>query len=128
MPFFAAMNRRSSLSLQQLCLLAAVVAAVAAVSYSSVLDDTPLHCSVRRSISPCTCSYFSGSVRPRITVVCQKMESFESVIGALQNKFDAVFDYQLNIEYSDLHDLNTRRFDELGFPIVDLKLTNNNLR
>lgn len=93
-----------------------------------ILDDTPLHCSVRRSISPCTCSYFTGMVRPRIMVICQKMVSFESVIGALQNKFDAVFDYVLNIEYSELHDLDTRRFNELGFPIVDLKLTNNNLR
>lgn len=93
-----------------------------------LLDDTPLHCSVRRSISPCTCSYFTGMVRPRIMVICQKMVSFESVIGALQNKFDAVFDYVLNIEYSELHDLDTRRFNELGFPIVDLKLTNNNLR
>jgi hypothetical protein len=92
-----------------------------------ILDDTPLHCSVRRSISPCTC-YFTGMGQPRIMVTCQKMESFESVIGALQNKFDAVFDYMLNIEYSELHDLDTRRFDELGFPIVDLKLTNNNLR
>jgi hypothetical protein len=95
---------------------------------SYILEDTPLHCSVRRSISPCTCSYFTGMVRPKIMVICQKMVSFESVIGALQNKFDAVFDYVLNIEYSELHDLDTRRFNELGFPIVDLKLTKNNLR
>lgn len=120
----AAMNRLSRL---QLVLLVAAVAAVV-VRGTFILDDTPLHCSVRRSISPCTCSYFTGLVRPRIMVVCQKMESFESVIGALQNKFDAVFDYLLYIEYSDLHDLDTRRFNELGFPIVDLKLMNNNLR
>lgn len=93
-----------------------------------ILEDTPLHCSVRRSISPCTCSYYTSMVRPRIIVLCQKMESFESVIGALQNKFDALFDYVLNIEYSNLHDLDTRRFNELGFPIFDLKLSMNNLR
>lgn len=113
----------------RLCFLTVVSAFVATgVSGSYILEDTPLHCSVRRSISPCTCSYFTGMVRPKIMVICQKMESFESVIGALQNKFDAVFDYVLNIEYSELHDLDTRRFNELGFPIVDLKLTKNNLR
>ncbi|VVC39428.1 Hypothetical protein CINCED_3A020042 [Cinara cedri] len=106
-------------------LVTACVFAVGGTGF--LLDDTPLHCSVRRSISPCTCSYFTGMVRPRIMVICQKMVSFESVIAALQNKFDAVFDYMLNIEYSELHDLDTRRFNELGFPIVDLKLTNNNL-
>ncbi|XP_001949578.1 leucine-rich repeats and immunoglobulin-like domains protein 1 [Acyrthosiphon pisum] len=109
-----------------------IVTAVSTIAMSSssgsyILEDTPLHCSVRRSISPCTCSYFTGMVRPKIMVICQKMVSFESVIGALQNKFDAVFDYVLNIEYSELHDLDTRRFNELGFPIVDLKLTKNNL-
>lgn len=56
------------------------------------------------------------------------MESFESIISALQNKFDSVYEYMLDIEYSELRDLDTRKFNELGFPIVDLKLTNNNLR
>lgn len=94
-----------------------------------LLDDTQIHCSVRRSISPCTCSYYSPAVvRPRILVLCQKMDSFESVVNALQNKLDTVFDYTLNIEYSDLHDLDKRRFDELGFAIMDLKLVYNNLR
>ncbi|XP_026823386.1 leucine-rich repeat-containing G-protein coupled receptor 4-like [Rhopalosiphum maidis] len=112
----------------RLCFLTAVSTFVmSGVCGSYILEDTPLHCSVRRSISPCTCSYFTGMVRPKIMVICQKMVSFESVIGALQNKFDAVFDYVLNIEYSELHDLDTRRFNELGFPIVDLKLTKNNL-
>ncbi|XP_050537714.1 protein artichoke-like [Daktulosphaira vitifoliae] len=91
------------------------------------IDDTIIQCSVRRSITPCTCSYNSLMVKPRILVVCQKMESFESVIEALQNKFDALFDYVLSIEYSELHDLHNRKFNELGIPIVDLKLNNNNL-
>lgn len=110
------------------CLVTATTLIVGGVCGPFSLDDTPLHCSVRRSISPCTCSYYTAMVKPRILVVCQKMESFQSVIEALQNKFDALFDYVLNIEYSELHDLDSRKFNELGIPIVDLKLNNNNLR
>ena len=86
-----------------------------------------LHCSVRREISPCTCSPHE-SVPNTIVVTCERMDSFNQVVDVLQDKFSADFNIWLRITHSQLLDFDTRRFAELNMNIRNLRLNNNNLR
>lgn len=81
------------------------------------------YCSVWRDISPCNCI-----VESHTSIYCEKMESFDRVINILKNKFSPVIHIHLRISYSTLDDLRLRSFKELNMTIVNLKLTNNDLR
>lgn len=117
--------------------------------------STSLHCAVRREISPCTCRQgrFSGPVinpatsaaaaaaavantannaghyahGERIEVVCERMDSFEQVAGALRGKFTAEQQITLRVSHSNLRDISRHDFKELRMSITKLELNNDHL-
>ncbi|XP_034195981.1 leucine-rich repeat-containing larval translucida [Osmia lignaria lignaria] len=117
--------------------------------------STSLHCAVRREISPCTCRQeeFSTSVinpaqtavavatavvntgnnaghhghGERIEVVCERMDSFEQVAGALRGKFTAEQQITLRVSHSNLRDISRHDFKELRMSITRLELNHDHL-
>lgn len=85
-----------------------------------------LHCAVRREINPCTCKH-RDALTGSITVVCERMTSFGQVVDALQDRFGN-HSIALRIAVSNLDDLPSKTFQELGMRIIHLKLMKNNLR
>jgi hypothetical protein len=86
-----------------------------------------LHCSVRREISPCTCSPHQMFANT-IIVTCEKMESFSHVVDVLQDKFTPDFQIWLKITHSQLLDFDERKFAEMNMNIKNLRLNYNGMR
>ncbi|XP_076767001.1 leucine-rich repeat-containing larval translucida [Xylocopa sonorina] len=115
-----------------------------------------LHCAVRREISPCTCrqeEFSSSVINPgqasvaaaavaaastgnnnghhghgeRIEVVCERMDSFEQVAGALRGKFTAEQQITLRVSHSNLRDISRHDFKELRMSITRLDLNHDHL-
>lgn len=91
------------------------------------LISMSLHCSVRREISPCTCTPHE-IIQDTIHVTCDGVGSFNQVFDALQNKFLPSANIWLKITNSQLEDLETRSFQDMGFNIKNLRLNYNHLR
>ncbi|XP_076625892.1 leucine-rich repeat-containing larval translucida [Colletes latitarsis] len=116
--------------------------------------STSLHCAVRREISPCTCrqeEFSSPVINPaaaaaaaaaaantgnnaghhghgeRIEVVCERMDSFEQVTGALRGKFTAEQQITLRVSHSNLRDISRHDFKELRMSITRLELNHDHL-
>lgn len=119
--------------------------------------STSLHCAVRREISPCTCrqeEFSSPVINPaqaaaaaaaatvpanagnnaghhghgeRIEVVCERMDSFEQVAGALRGKFTAEQQITLRVSHSNLRDISRHDFKELRMSITRLELNHDHL-
>ncbi|CAK9805039.1 Protein artichoke [Anthophora plagiata] len=119
--------------------------------------STSLHCAVRREISPCTCrqeEFSSSVINPaqaataaaaaaaaantannaghhghgeRIEVVCERMDSFEQVAGALRGKFTAEQQITLRVSHSNLRDISRHDFKELRMSITRLELNHDHL-
>lgn len=119
--------------------------------------SSSLHCAVRREISPCTCRQeeFSTSVinpaqavaaaaavaavattgnnaghhghGERIEVVCERMDSFEQVAGALRGKFTTEQQITLRVSHSNLRDISRHDFKELRMSITKLELNHDRL-
>lgn len=113
--------------------------------------STSLHCAVRREISPCTCrqeGFSSPAINPaaaaaaavntannaghhghgeRIEVVCERMDSFEQLAGALRGKFTAEQQITLRVSHSNLRDISRHDFKELRMSITKLELNHDHL-
>ncbi|XP_017893041.1 platelet glycoprotein V [Ceratina calcarata] len=119
--------------------------------------STSLHCAVRREISPCTCrqeEFSSSVINPaqaaaaaaavaavantgnnpshhghgeRIEVVCERMDSFEQVAGALRGKFTTEQQIILRVSHSNLRDISRHDFKELRMSITRLELNHDHL-
>lgn len=63
----------------------------------------------------------------RISLNCERMQSFQEVVDHLHGKFTPKDRVILRIAYSKLEDLVHRSFQELNMTIEDLKLNHNNL-
>ena len=94
----------------------------------SFTASASLHCSIRREISPCTCSIPNQMVPNTIIVTCEKMESFSHVVDVLQDKFTPDFKIWLKITHSQLLDFDERKFAEMNMNIRNLRLNHNNMR
>lgn len=119
--------------------------------------SSSLHCAVRREISPCTCrqeAFSSTVINPaqaavaavaaaaaattgnnaghhghgeRIEVVCERMDSFEQVAGALRGKFTTEQQITLRVSHSNLRDISRHDFKELRMSITKLELNHDRL-
>ncbi|XP_071444710.1 leucine-rich repeat-containing G-protein coupled receptor 4 [Hetaerina americana] len=138
-------------------LLPSTLLSMSAILYTILgLTVGTLHCSVRREISPCTCTLPSPST---VRIECEKVASFAQVVEALRGRFPpsslgglgfeptgdnpgaeppdggAVINprhitpskLSLKIAYSNLDDLENRSFKEFQFGLHELRLNYNNL-
>lgn len=93
----------------------------------SFTASASMHCSVRREISPCTCSPHQMFANT-IIVTCEKMESFSHIVDVLQDKFTPDFQIWLKITHSQLLDFEKRHFAEMNMNIKNLRLNHNSIR
>lgn len=109
----------------RICFALCVLGFLCLINVSFAFTASSLHCAMRREINPCTCKCRTSPISP-IVVECEKMTSFGQVVDALQDRFgnDSI---SLKIAVSNLNDLPSKTFQELGLQIVNLKLTKNNL-
>lgn len=68
-----------------------------------------------------------GGHGERIEVVCEKMDSFEQVAGALRGKFTAEQQITLRVAHSNLRDISRHDFKELRMSITKLELNHDRL-
>lgn len=111
--------------LSVLYILPLIVTAITGLSFG-----TNVHCAVRKEISPCTCRHQEPGLRNTkvITVICERMISFQQVVTALQGRFDDDVEIRLKISHSNLDDLPQLTFQQMGLNIQQLRLIHDNLR
>lgn len=63
----------------------------------------------------------------RIEVVCERMDSFEQVAGALRGKFTTEQQITLRVSHSNLRDISRHDFKELRMSITKLELNHDRL-
>lgn len=115
------------MGLKTVLLCELVVISTLTVGLMALTAGSSLHCSMRREISPCTCAHLE--LNPGlIQVTCEKIESFGTIVNALQDKFDPETQIVLKIAFSGMRDFGDRGFEQLGLTIINLKLNYNNLR
>lgn len=61
-------------------------------------------------------------------VTCERVESFNQVVDALQYRFKSDVNIWLKITESQLDDMETRKFTDMQMNIKNLRLNNNQLR
>ncbi|KAF5301243.1 hypothetical protein FQR65_LT00943 [Abscondita terminalis] len=81
-------------------------------------------CSVWKEIAPCTCRNDRPTI---IEIYCEKMSSYDQIVGILQNKFLPTDKVLLRIQSSSLHDLPQRTFKELNVTIENIQLNHDDL-
>ncbi|CAH0391334.1 unnamed protein product [Bemisia tabaci] len=114
------------MGLKTVLLCELVVISTLTVGLMALTAGSSLHCSMRREISPCTCAHLE--LNPGlIQVTCEKIESFGTIVNALQDKFDPETQIVLKIAFSGMRDFGDRGFEQLGLTIINLKLNYNNL-
>lgn len=86
-----------------------------------------MHCNLDQDISPCSC--VPHEIMPRTLVLtCDGASSFNQVVDGLQNKIKRDVDVWLKITYSELKDMDTRKFDDMNLNIRNLRLNYDQLR
>lgn len=97
------------------------------VNSSYSFSPSSVHCAVRREISPCTCRH-ADYMTQAIVVSCEKMSSFGQVVDALQDRFERPEQkIILKISVSNLDDMQSKTFEELGMNMITLHLKHNNI-
>lgn len=85
-----------------------------------------LHCAVKKEIAPCTCAPHETFANT-ITVTCDHMGNFSTIVDALQDRFSPTYNIWLKITNSQLLDLSNLTFAEMNINIKNLKLNHDNL-
>lgn len=85
-----------------------------------------VHCSARPEISPCTCE--PTYARNYVELLCEKVDSFHTIVNALSNKFEPNVNVSLKISHSQLDDLEMLSFMDMKMNLIKLRMQWNSLK
>ncbi|KAJ8919801.1 hypothetical protein NQ315_006330 [Exocentrus adspersus] len=77
------------------------------------------HCPMWKQIMPCSCRL---DVSKQISITCDKMNSYDQVVGILRGYFSPSDRVSLRLASSNLQDLQFRSLREINVTLVNLKL------
>uniref|UniRef100_A0A1I8PFR5 LRRCT domain-containing protein n=1 Tax=Stomoxys calcitrans TaxID=35570 RepID=A0A1I8PFR5_STOCA len=92
----------------------------------SITNVASVHCAARPEISPCTCE--PTYTHNHVELLCEKVDSFHTIVDALSNKFDPNINVSLKISHSQLEDLEMRSFMDMKINVIKLRMQWNDLK
>ncbi|XP_061392233.1 leucine-rich repeats and immunoglobulin-like domains protein 1 [Musca vetustissima] len=92
----------------------------------SITNVASVHCAARPEISPCTCE--PTYAHNYVELLCEKVDSFHTIVSALSNKFEPYVNVSLKITHSSLEDLEMLSFMDMKMNLIKLRMQWNELK
>ncbi|XP_005190805.2 leucine-rich repeats and immunoglobulin-like domains protein 1 [Musca domestica] len=92
----------------------------------SITNVASVHCAARPEISPCTCE--PTYAHNYVELLCEKVDSFHTIVNALSSKFDPYVNVSLKITHSHLEDLEMLSFMDMKMNLIKLRMQWNELK